>query len=362
MPMEIIQGTRMTMQILDKSRYGEWDRFVSEGNGAIFHTSWWHKAWGIDFAIHVLLDENGEIEAGMPVYVSRFPGMPKVMDLLGIKGLTKPPLTPVNGPIFRACTRPGRPSVYSHAKKEIIQSLQSLPRLDFYDFHLWRFCTDLMPFMWNGFETQVLYTYLIKAGSAEIWHSNMSRKARRFLKDAGREAAREGYSDIITDAPFSDMDLPFRETMRRKKFEVAQYSGLPGWWETVRNRKAGKSYLIKDRNGKPVCASIMVWDNRTAYSLVGGMDSTIRRDSHINMLIFGRMIEDALEMGLDFDFEGSSLMGVERFYRGWGGELKPCFRAIKVPSKAAYFGFKAHKYLTLHRKKGWINPGETEGI
>ncbi len=297
----------------------------------------------------------------MPVYVSRFPGMPRALNLFGVKGLTKPPLTPINGPIFRACSRPGRPSIYSHAKKEILCSLQSLPRLDFYDFHLWRFCNDLMPFMWNGFETQVLYTYVIKANSAESWRSNMSKKTRRFLKDARREADREGYSGIITDAPFCDMDLPFQETMKTKKFEVAQYSRLPKWWEAVRNKNSGKSYLINDRDGKPVCAAIMVWDNRTAYSLVGGMNSTIRRDSHINMLIFERMINDALGMGLDFDFEGSSLMGVERFYRGWGGELKPCFRAIKMPSKVAYFGFKTHKYLTLHRKKSWISSGETEG-
>ncbi len=74
------------------------------------------------------------------------------------------------------------------------------------------------------------------------------------------------------------------------------------------------------------------------------------------MLLFERMIKDALEMGLDFDFEGSSLMGVERFYRGWGGEMRPCFRATKIPSPIVYFGLKARKYLSLHRKKGWIIP------
>ncbi len=350
------------MQVLDKNRHDEWDRFVYNGSGTIFHTSWWHKAWNVDMDIHASLDDSGEIQSGMPVYISRFPGMPTALDLFGIRGLTKPPLTPINGPIFKMCPKPGRTSIYSHVKKEIIESLRSLPKLDFYDFHLWRFCSDLMPFMWNGFETQVLYTYLIKADSAKIWQSNMSKKARRFLKDARREAAREGCSDVITDAPLSEMDIPFRETMKVKKFEVAQYSRLPGWWDAVQSRNAGKSYLIKDREGKPICASIMVWDNRTAYSLIGGMAPALRKDSHINMLVFERMIQDALDMGLDFDFEGSSLMGVERFYRGWGGELKPCFRAIKVPSKAAYLGFKTHKYLTMHRKKGWISSGETEGI
>ena len=345
----------MIMQPLDKSRYSEWDKFVSE-NGTVFHTAWWHEAWGVPYDIYALMNEDGEIESGMPVYISQFQSMPKAMNLLGIRGVTKPPLTPVNGPVFKACTKTSRPTIYSHIKNEILCSLQSLPKVDFYDFHLWRFCSDLMPFIWNGFETQVLYTYFIPANNIDTWQNDMSKKTRRFLKDARREADKEGYSDIITDASFEEMGQTFRETMRVKNFEVSQYSKLPKWWEAVKERKAGMSYLIRDKEGRPSCASIMVWDNRTAYSLIGGMDSTIRKDSHINMLIFERMIKDALAMGLDFDFEGSSLMGVERFYRGFGGEMRPCFRATKIPSTVVYLGLKAHKYLTLHRKRGWVSP------
>ncbi|MHB8174749.1 MAG: hypothetical protein ACYDFU_09875, partial [Nitrospirota bacterium] len=218
----------MNMQPLDKNRYDEWDRFVYDGNGTIFHSSWWYSSWDIDFDIYVSLDDKGEIQSGMPIYISGFPSMPKVLDLLSIRGVTAPSLTPVNGPIFKACVKPGRPSVYSHVKKEILNSLQSLPKLDFYDFRLWRFGNDLMPFIWNGFETQVLYTYLIRADDADTWRSNMSKKTRRFLKEAHRDADKEGYSEIIKDASLDEMDLPFRETMKTKKFEVAQYSKLAG--------------------------------------------------------------------------------------------------------------------------------------
>ena len=31
-------------------------------------------------------------------------------------------------------------------------------------------------------------------------------------------------------------------------------------------------------------------------------------------------------MGLDFDFEGSSVEGVEASFRGWGGQLRPFVR------------------------------------
>lgn len=346
----------MTMQPLDKSRHDEWDRFVYDGNGTIFHTSWWYEAWDIEFDIYAAINEDGEIESGMPIYISRFPGTPKAMDLLGVRGVTIPPLTPINGPVFKACAKTSRPTIYTHVKNEILHSLGSLPRADFYDFHLWRFCNDLMPFIWNGFETQVLYTYLIPAENVNTWQNNMSKKARRFLKDARIAAEKEGFSEILTGVPLEEMDQPFRATMKAKNFQVSQYSKMPRWWETVKKRKAGMSYLIRDKEGRPACASIMVWDNRTAYALMNGIASDIRSDGNINMLLFERMIKDALDMGLDFDFEGSSLLGVERFYRGWGGEMRPCFRATKMPSPIVYFGLKAHKYLSLHRKKGWVIP------
>jgi Acetyltransferase (GNAT) domain len=346
----------MNMQPLDRSRYDEWDRFVYDANGTVFHTSWWYDAWGVDFNIYALVNGDGQIESGMPVYISRFQSMPKAMDFLGIRGVTKPPLTPVNGPVFRACAKTSRPTIYTHVKNEILNSLRYLPDADFYDFHLWRFCDDLMPFIWNGFETQVLYTYVIPAGNVETWQGNMSKNTRRFLKEARITAEKEGFSGILTDAPFEDMDLPFKDTMEAKGFQVSLYSKMHGWWDAVKKRKAGMSYLIRDKEGRPACASIMVWDNRSAYALMNGMVPSVRSEGKINMLLFERMIKDALDMGLDFDFEGSSLMGVERFYRGWGGEMRPCFRATKIPSTIAYFGLKAHKYLSMHRKKGWIVP------
>ena len=97
----------MTMHPLDESQYDEWDRFVAKANGTIFHNAWWYRAWGVKFDIYALRDESGEIEAGMPVYISGFSHIPEVF---GVKGLTKPPLTLVNGPLFMDSSKAGRSS------------------------------------------------------------------------------------------------------------------------------------------------------------------------------------------------------------------------------------------------------------
>jgi len=345
----------MIMRPLDETSYDEWDQFVAKANGTIFHKAWWYKSWGVDFDIYARRDENGDIEAGMPVFISRYKNLPKALNLLGIKGMVIPPLTPANGPVFKACSKTTRSCKNTYIKHELLSAIESLPQLDFYDFQLWRFCCDVMPFIWNGFETYVYYTYVISAAEVETWQNNMSKKTRHLLKDARREADAEGYLEIETGASFEEMKPPFRETFAAKNFEVCHYSRLPKWWEEVKKRNAGMSYMIRDKEGRPACASIMVWDNHTAYALLNGTLRAIRKDSHINMLLFERMIKDALGMGLDFDFEGSALMGVERFYRGWGGELRPCYRAIKIPSKTVYLGLNAYKYITFHGKRGWVS-------
>jgi hypothetical protein len=72
------------------------------------------------------------------------------------------------------------------------------------------------------------------------------------------------------------------------------------------------------------------------------------------VLIMHRMIEAAHARGLDFDFEGSVLPGVEAFFRSFGGQLRPFYRVTKFPSPAAYLVWCAHHYWTVHRRP-WVD-------
>ena len=67
-----------------------------------------------------------------------------------------------------------------------------------------------------------------------------------------------------------------------------------------------------------------------------------------------RMILDAHARGLTFDFEGSVIPGVERFFRGWGGRCVPKYRAVKIRRCWTYAAWALHRYWTGHRKKRWF--------
>ena len=129
----------------------------------------------------------------------------------------------------------------------------------------------------------------------------------------------------------------FDETAEIKRYaKTRDARAAAAWWNAVQCQKAGRAYLLRDRDGRPASATVMVHDNAPAYYLGGGIRRDLRQGSIFNVFLFHRMIDDAHAMGLDFDFEGSVLPGVERFFRSLGGQLRPLYRVLKFPSPIAY--------------------------
>ncbi|MCE3260275.1 MAG: family N-acetyltransferase, partial [Bacteroidetes bacterium] len=72
-----------------------------------------------------------------------------------------------------------------------------------------------------------------------------------------------------------------------------------------------------------------IHDKNTCYYLLGGVDKS-SGVAGVNNLLVQRGIERAKELGCTtFDFEGSMLKGVEKFFRSFGPELVPYFTVNK---------------------------------
>ncbi len=338
------------MEPIPESDYEAWDRFVAaHAQGTLFHTAWWHRAWGAPLTVLARRSAAGEIEAGLALHVDRF---------LMTSAVRRPPLTPANGPLVAPCAKESRSARHSHQIKELGAVLGALPRLGFYDFVLREEPAEVMPFLWNGFETYIGYTYVIPPEDSEAWAGAMSEQNKRNLKKARAEAEEAAYR-IEVDPPFEQVRPLLLETADSKGFAyAARYvEKLPAWWEAVRRHDAGRCYAVVDTGGAPVCATLLVWDARHAYYLAGGMRRELRQSSHVNLLLFERMIGDAHAMGRTFDFEGSVLPGVERFFRGWGGRLRQTVRLVKIPSPAAWAAWQLRRYWHGHRLRTWVMGG-----
>jgi hypothetical protein len=335
------------MTRLPASEHGQWDEFVAATPGAsLFHSAWWHRAWQADVDIYARRGNDGKIQAGIPIYVGR---------RLGVRAVRRPPLTPVNGPVFRRSEKSRRSSRYSQDRKQINEAIAACPRLGFYDFSLPPGMTDVMPFLWNGYKPYIGYTYVISTDERDSWRSNMSEMNRRNLDKARKEAEQEGLTIDTGTKIVEALDL-LVNTAESKGFSFKRHvDRIPTWWDEVTRRDAGRLYSICDSDGTPLCTTIMVWDAETAYYIAGGMREEIRAKSRLNLILFERMIRDAHERGTHFDFEGSTLVGVERFFRGWGGKLWPSFRLVKIPSIRAYILWCTHQYVRSgHHHRKWI--------
>lgn len=335
------------LQVLPPDEHQRWDDFVNScADGTLFHCTWWYRAWGMEPIVHVLADHQGQIQAGICYATGRW---------LLTKGIVRPPCTPRNGPLFRPSAKQGRHAQNTHVKSAMLAALGCLPRLGAYDFMLRPCDHDVLPFLWNGFETAVRYTYVVPCAEQATWQQHASKTQQQQLRSAARRAAEEGYA--VVEAPSLDEVLPLlQQTADYKGYGLARIAArMPVWWQAVLARGAGRAYLLRDGQGRACSAALMVHDRCSAYYLAGGMRRDLRKGSFINTLLIQRMLRDAHAAGLDFDFEGSVLPGVEGFMRSFGGELRPLYRALKFPSPVAFLIWQARQYWSNHRRRWWLS-------
>jgi hypothetical protein len=95
------------------------------------------------------------------------------------------------------------------------------------------------------------------------------------------------------------------------------------------NEKTGFAFATY-RGDVPVACSFIVHDGRTAYYLLGGYNSEKKHHGAGALSMF-EAIQHAQKLGLQaFDFEGSMIPAIERYFRGFGGKLTPYFSVNKA--------------------------------
>ena len=340
-----VTSARPTFAVLPQAQHREWDEFVlSCPSGSAFQTTWWYQAWGINPVVQVLRDDAGLIIAGICYATGR---------RFGTRAMIRPPCTAGNGPVFFPDMEEGRYKEITHAKKMALLAIHSLPKLGFYDLRLRPGDRDVMPYLWNGFDTHVGYTYVIPATERETWVEAASKTTRKEMRRAQREVTERGY--YIEENPVAADMLPLiKDTIAAKDFKVERLDErFAAWWQAIKDNGVGCAYLLRDKSGAAMAADILIWDRRTAYSILGGIRADLRKDSRVGTILLERMIREAHSRRLDFDFEGSALPGVERFMRSFGGELRFMIRVVKIRSPLTYFLWQTHRYFKQHLRP-WV--------
>jgi hypothetical protein len=262
-------------------------------------------------------------------------------------------MTCFNGPVYLPIKRRSRHGHDSQLKHTLLATLHGLPRLGMYDLLLTYTDLDVVPFLWNGFDAMVEYSYVIPVKEKETWLQQTSKTRRWTLRKASKDARDQNFF-VDDQPPFSEVWSVLGETAEAKHSSFAHYARrLATWWETVTSRKAGRAYILRDSQRRGVCTSLMVNDHRSAFCVASGMRQDVRKAFLMNVLLAHRMIEDAHQMGLDFDFGGTVRPGVDGFFRSFGAELRPSYRLLKFPSPMACLIWQGYRYSSRHRMP-WV--------
>ena len=91
--------------------------------------------------------------------------------------------------------------------------------------------------------------------------------------------------------------------------------------------------------------AFIVWDRNRAYYLIGGGDPDFRNSGAATLCIW-EAIKFSSTVTKAFDFEGSMVENIERFFRGFGGHLKPYHRIYRFQNVFLGMAFHLRRFFT----------------
>jgi hypothetical protein len=303
--------------VVEPAARSEWDEFVAGSrNGTLFHTSRWLDHAELPWTPWVCRGRGG-IVGGLPVCEKR---------VAGVAGMTHPVITPYLGLVLRVtgaamADRYGEDKEVGTLLAEKIAQAYRYVRINFAPG-----VVDLQPFAWAGFAPTVRYTYLLDVRDLDAVWRGMADNRRRSI----RAAARAGHA-VVRAKDAGDVAPLLRDAHGRAGLSPRVTGAILRYWEALAPGGCADIFVARDGHGEPQALVFVVRDGRRAYYLGGG---TARAAHHgAAALAIWEGINDARNVHelMEFDFEGSSLPGIEAFFRRFGGVLTPVFSVRRSP-------------------------------
>ncbi len=294
----------------------EVEAFLSEA--PLFFQPWWldlvtsFDGWQWGYAV---ARRGQEIAAVQPYTTRRWMGCVPFSEM--------PRFTPYLGPWLRTST--AKYSKRLGEEKDLMEELiAQLPDCVFVEQHFHPSITNWLPYYWKGFQQTTLYTYRIEdAHDPEQLWGELRENVRTDIKKARKLVQVEETDDFSENIRMQQLTLA-----RQRKVLPHSEAILRKFGEGCALQKAGRSFIARDAEGRVHASIYLVWDKHSVYYLTGGGDPELRNSGAASLLIW-HGIEWAGKQGKSFDFEGSVLEPIERFFRAFGARQTPYFAVTK---------------------------------
>lgn len=300
-----------SLKFLNRNQYDQWNTFVeSSPQGTIFSTTTWLDAVNCNYK--VLSCYFGEELVGGIAFAERKWGPFKYIYI--------PKLTRYNGIIIKDCSKLNsvhRLTLEYEVAGEIAQYLRKHYNAVNISNHI--NLKDIRPFIQNRFDTTVNYTFVVDLTKIQDTWSRIKNSVRRQIRSAQKELR------VEIEYHTRNLFQMYKETYERQKLQVSIGAGE---LERIYNALAGKDraqiYSVKDIDGNIHSSSLVVWDTKSAYYLVGGASNSFR-DSNAYSLMLWRVMEDMSQRVPKIDLVGANIPVISDYKKKFGGSLECCF-------------------------------------
>ncbi|NYT62134.1 GNAT family N-acetyltransferase [Alcaligenaceae bacterium] len=287
----------------------------------IFSQGWWLDAtagsenWDV-----ALVETNEDITACLPyVYKKR----------AGFTISTVPMLTYCLGPWMRPFDAKHATQI-SRQKDALEKLIELLPPFDHFK-QRWHYTlTNWLPFFWHGFNQTTNYTYLLPLQSEEasLWQG-LQENVRREIRKATSRSGLQVHNDL----PVSSF-IPLNQLVYERQGISPPYSEelINTVDEVCTRQNCRKIFIAQDAQGTAHAGVYLIWDENSAYYLMGGSDPAFRNSGAMSLCMW-EAIKFASTVTKSFDFCGSMIEPIERFIRAFGGVQTPYFSISRTPSR-----------------------------
>ncbi len=241
----------------------------------------------------------------------------------GQKAIIPPMLTPYQG-ISYAIPPDSKPDKrLSFMRKAQEALIEQLPACGLF---LRQFDTSesyLLPFYWNDYELKVRYTYLL---DTQLKESDLFANLKDSLRREIKKAQSLGELAITKEA----------DTLFQLKKENAKSHNEPLSYDLAYLSRIAKLQNV-DRariqevtiGGRTIASLLVCWDNQQLYYTCGAIDPEYRNSGALSWLLWEAILL-AKEKNLVFNFEGSMIKSIEKYFASFGATPTPFFDVKKI--------------------------------
>lgn len=285
--------------------------------GNIFTQPWWLDIVAPGRWKDITLENNGEITARMPIVLNK---------KKGLVFIEMPKLTQKLGPWIKN-EADKQESIHSTERTILEELIGKIPYFDSFNYNMDLGIVNYLPFTWSGFSQNSLTTFQIKSpiDLDNVW-DNLKGTVRRHVRRS------EEKLEIDQETSVDELYGMIQNTFSRQGMNVPYSKNLlADLFKEASSRNRATIHGAKDENGKLHAAHIFIHDDEISYYLAGGFDPDSNISGAVSFVLWSG-IKEAHKRGNTFDFEGSSIKSIEKYFSSFGA-VPVHFHQIKGISK-----------------------------